>query len=138
MDHTLVNPNQLREYGMTVQYNPFLESPILIAMEDHDFILPLSSKGNILGVTTKKTTDKELQTCPHITCSSAHDWDPHNFRFPKSSCTVEDNTARDIGAVMREQGPPDLTDTESDSDSVDQIYDIGTMTSRTIGSVKVV
>ena len=51
---------------------------------------------------------------------------------------MEDNTARDIDAVMREQGPPDLTDTESDSDSVDQIYDIGTMTSRTIGSVKVV
>ena len=23
MDHTLVNPNQLREYGMTVQDNPF-------------------------------------------------------------------------------------------------------------------
>ena len=23
MDHTLVNPNQLHAYGMTVQYNPF-------------------------------------------------------------------------------------------------------------------
>ena len=48
MDHTLVNPNQLRAYGMTVQENPFTESPIFIVTEDHNFMLPLCSKGNIL------------------------------------------------------------------------------------------
>ena len=48
MDHTLVNPNQMRAYGMTVQDNPFAEAPIFIATEEHDFIIPLSSKGNIL------------------------------------------------------------------------------------------
>ena len=31
MDHTLVNSNQLRAYGMTVQENPFAEAPIFIA-----------------------------------------------------------------------------------------------------------
>ena len=31
MYHTLVNPNQLRAYGMTFQDNPFAESPICIA-----------------------------------------------------------------------------------------------------------
>ena len=57
MDYTLVNPNQLRAYGMTVQYNNFAEAPILIATEDRDFMLPLSSKGTILGVTTRTPTD---------------------------------------------------------------------------------
>ena len=60
MDYTVVNPNQLRAYGMTVQDNPFAQVPIFIATEDHDFMLLLSSKGTILGVTTRNPTDKEL------------------------------------------------------------------------------
>ena len=44
MYHTLVNPKKLRAYRMTVQDNPFAEAPIFIATEDHDFMLPLSSK----------------------------------------------------------------------------------------------
>ena len=101
-------------------------------------MLLLSSKGTILGVTTRTPTNKELQTCPHVICSSAHEWDLQNYRFPKSLRTVEKEISRKIGAVMTEGGSPELTDTDSDSNSVEQIYDIGTMTSRMIGSVKVV
>ena len=50
---------------------------------------------------------------------------------------MDEEISRNIGAVMTEGGYPDLTDTYSDSDSVDQIYDIGAMKSRMIGSVKV-
>ena len=50
---------------------------------------------------------------------------------------MEEEISRKIGAVMTEGVYPDLTDTNSDSDSVYQIYDIGAMTSRMIGSVKV-
>ena len=56
--HTLMNPKQLREYGMAVQYNPFAEAPIFIATEEHDFMLPVFSKGNIIEVTTRTLTDK--------------------------------------------------------------------------------
>ena len=38
---------------------------------------------------------------------------------------------------MTDGGYPDLTDTDSDRNSVYQIYDIGAMTNRMIGSVKV-
>ena len=38
---------------------------------------------------------------------------------------------------MTDGGSPDLTNTDSDSDSVYQIYDIDAMISRMIGSVKV-
>ena len=58
MYHTLVNPNQFCAYGMTVQDKPFAESPIFISTEDHDCILPLSSKGNIFGFNAKTLTDK--------------------------------------------------------------------------------
>ena len=58
MYHTLVNPDQLFAYEMTVKDNPFAEAPISVATEDHDFMLPLSSKGTILVVTTINPTDK--------------------------------------------------------------------------------
>ena len=137
MDHTLVKPNQLRAYGMIVKDNPFAEAPIFIATEDHDFMLTLSSKGTILGLTTRTTKDKELHMCPHVTCSLAHEWYPQNVSFSKSSHTMEEEISSNIGAGMMEVGYLELIDTDSDNDSVDQIYDIGTMKSQIIGSVKV-
>ena len=127
IDHTLVIPNQLRAFGMTVQDNPFEEAPIFIATEDHEFIILLYSKGTILGVTTRNPTDKELHMFPHVICLSEHEWYPQNILFPKSSCTVEEEIPRNIGTVMTEGGSPDLINTDSFSDSVYQIYDIGAM-----------
>ena len=96
-----------------------------------------SSKGTILGVTKRTPTDKELHTCPHVSCLSAHEWDPQNVRFPKISRTMEEDISRNIGAVMTEGGSTDFDDTESEINSVYQIYDIGAMTSLIIGSVKI-
>ena len=50
---------------------------------------------------------------------------------------MEEVIARNIGVIIMEGGSPDLTNTDSDSNPVDQSYDIGSMTSRIIGSVKV-
>ena len=35
LKHTLINPNQLRAFGVTVQDNPFSEAPIFISTEGH-------------------------------------------------------------------------------------------------------
>ena len=106
--------------------------------EDHEFMLPLSSKGTILGINTRNPTNKELQMCPHVTCLSANECDTHNVCIPKSARTVEEEISRNIGTVMREGGSPGLTKTDSDRNSVSQIYDIGAMIRRMMGSVKVV
>ena len=52
--------------------------------------------------------------------------------LPKNLHSVEEDIASNIGAVMTEGVHP-----ESGSNLVDQIYEIGAMTSPTIGSVKV-
>ena len=99
-------------------------------------MLPLSSKGTILGVITRTPIDKELQTFPHVTCLLPHQWDPYNVRIPNRSRTVEVEISSSIGAVMTEGGSPDLANTDSDSNSVYQIYDISAMTSLMIDSFK--
>ena len=50
---------------------------------------------------------------------------------------MEEDIPRNIGTVMKEGVSPNLTNTYSDIDSVDQIYDIGAIISLMIGSVKV-
>jgi hypothetical protein len=36
LEHTLVNPNQLRAFGITVQDSPFFDAPIFIATEGNE------------------------------------------------------------------------------------------------------
>jgi hypothetical protein len=124
MEHTLINPNQLRAYGITVQDNPFDPAPIFISTEDNEFTLPLSSKGTVLGVATRTPTDQELQTCPHVVLSSEHEWDPQNVRFPRASRTVEEEISRTVGAVMTQDG---ASTEDPDNDAMDCVIDIGNM-----------
>jgi hypothetical protein len=134
MEHTLINPNQLRAYGITVQDNPFNPAPIFISSEDNEFTLPLSSKGTVLGVATRTPTGQELQTFPHVVLSSEHKCGPQNVRFPRASQTVEEEISRTVGAVMTQ----DRASTEDpDNDAMDCVSDIGNMSKRLIASIKV-
>ena len=137
MDHTLVKPNKLCAYIMTVQDKPFAEAPFCISTENHDYMVPLSSKWTVLGNTTRNPAEQELQTCPEVTCMLAHEWDPQNVCFHKSLRNVEEEISSNIGVVMNEGGSPDLTNIDSDNDSVDHIYNIAAMTRLMIESIKV-
>jgi hypothetical protein len=142
MSHALVNPNQLRACGIAAQDNPFVEAPMFISTEDDSFSVPLACKGAIPGVATRTPTEQELQTCPHVTLSSDHEWDPQNVRFPKASRTVEEDISRSIGSVMMqsERTPEDDAnfDAEDDDSQKNLTLDIGVPWKRLIASVKVV
>ena len=56
LDHTLVNPNQLQHFGVTVQDNPYSSSPLYIESPDHDFVLPLIVEGNDILAHTRTPT----------------------------------------------------------------------------------
>jgi hypothetical protein len=133
LEHTLVNPNQLRAFGISVQDNPFSDAPIYIATEDSEDVLPLTCSGTILMANTRTPTDKELSTCRHIVLSSEHDWDPKNVRFPQASRTVEEEISRTVGAVTSESYR-DYDDCGESSDSM--LFDIGLMSKRFISSAK--
>jgi hypothetical protein len=99
MDHTLVNPNQVRAYGLTIQDNLFDTSPFYASTEDGEFNIPVLCQGTKVCALTRTPTDRELSSCPHIILLSPHNWDPHNVQFPKAVCTVEEEVARTVGAT---------------------------------------
>ena len=81
LQHMLVNPNQLRAYGTTVQDNPFASSPLIVDPPNGP-VIPLMSMGTIIYCNTRAPSDHELSSLPHITLSSLATWDPHNIVFP--------------------------------------------------------
>ena len=90
LDHTLVNPNQLRAYGVSVQDNPFDTNPLSITTDDVS--IELYSEGTIICGDTRMPTESELGQLPWLILTSPHDWDPHNVCFPSCSGHSSDNT----------------------------------------------
>ena len=84
IDHTLINPNQLRSYGTIVQDNPVSPLPLSIVTEDKSFSMELKMQGTIVLFETYTPTQFELESCPHVVLSSSSSWDPHTVSFPKS------------------------------------------------------
>jgi hypothetical protein len=107
MEHSLINPNQLRHYGVNVQDNPYSSTQVHISTEDQGFILPLETDGTaIYFVPSRTPTAKELQTCRHITLTSHAEWNPRNVSFPDPSHQVEERLISKIES-RREFEPTD-------------------------------
>ena len=102
MSSTLINPNQLRHFGVKVQDDPTSKSPLAIIKDDEEqFCMELDISGTIIYVTTYTPTEKELSQCQHVILSSPHPWDPEKVIFPKSSCSLaEFMRDRTISATM--------------------------------------
>ena len=90
MPSTLVNPNQLRHFGVQVQDNPTSLMPLSIITEDNSFSMELQMRGTIAYFDTHTPTSAELESCPHIHLSSSHPWDPHSVTFPSTSRSLEE------------------------------------------------
>ena len=92
LQHTLVNPNQLRAYGTTVQDIPVASSPLMFDPPTGP-VIPLTTMGTIIYCNTRALTDHELSSLPHIILSSSAKWDPQNVVFPTICvCGEEHNT----------------------------------------------
>ena len=72
LDHTMVNPNQLRAYGVDVQDNSFMSTPLTIS--DQDYVISLYSQGTIICGDTRSPMEQELGTLPRMVMTSPHDW----------------------------------------------------------------
>lgn len=129
MDHTLVNPNQLRSFGVTIQDNPFAELPTFLSTEGNEFVMPLSCKGTIIGAPTRTPTDCELNTCPHVILSSDHEWNPQNLQLPQATCSVEEAVYRSVASTLIHRG--------RDGHESGVLFSIGGVLKRAIESVNV-
>jgi hypothetical protein len=84
MDHSLINPNQLRHYGIVVHDNPYERDhrrDMGIEIDETDR-LPFHSQGSMVFFTTRYPSDDELDMYPHVTVTCDAPWDPHSLLMP--------------------------------------------------------
>lgn len=84
LDKTLLNPNQLRSYGLSVCDDPVDPYRELGIQLDDDTFLPMSMDGTICGLMTRCPTDEELDTCRIFNTSDEEHWDPSLVAFDYS------------------------------------------------------
>ena len=94
MESILINPNQLRHYGMHIQDDPTSVRPLSMISEDTEFAMTLKREGTILYFDTHAPTQKELETYPHIIISLEVSWNPIKVHFDENSHSLEEEVER--------------------------------------------
>ena len=76
-NHSLINPNQIRLYSISVSDDPYDKSrPFGI---DHEYIyIPFQTKGSTVYFDSFVPSDNDLERCRHIMLTDNKEWSPHD------------------------------------------------------------
>jgi hypothetical protein len=91
--HSLINPNQLRFGGITVNDNPF-DPHVPISIKTSDVDIPLRLMGTTIFFESSTPTSDELNSCPHIHLTCNSEWNPHTVRLAAARTVEAELTIR--------------------------------------------
>ena len=139
LPHSLINPNQLRHFGVHVQDDPSSSRPLSIITADGGFSLELSRKGTVVYFESRTPTEEELSTCPHVVLTSQIPWDPTKVYFPSNAHSLEEEVERirRVGAVDANMTAPELDTVDEQIMGTDRIFHLSGFI-RCIAAMKVV
>ena len=91
---SLINPNQMRFGGITVQDNPFdSQAPISIKTADVD--IPLQLMDTTIFFESSTPTSDELESCPHVHLTCDSEWNPHTVRLAAARSVEQAETTKE-------------------------------------------
>ncbi|GFH48949.1 hypothetical protein CTEN210_05425 [Chaetoceros tenuissimus] len=94
MEKSLINPNQCRHYGVSLCDDPTNpHRPLAIRKER--FSIPMQMFNSSCGIESRRPTMEELESCPRVTLSDTHSWNPETVSFQISSLKEEQRTMHD-------------------------------------------
>ena len=96
LDHSLINPNQVRNNGIDFWDNPFDRSHQIGIEIDQGPSIPLKFEGTKLSFTSRAPTDAELSSCQHIEMTSLLRWDPTNVSLATVQRTSHESPLPDV------------------------------------------
>jgi hypothetical protein len=84
MQHSLINPNQIRASGISLADNPYDKSnPIGFTDPETSKLFPFKIAGNVIYLLTRTPTNDEIINCERrIQMTSDAQWDPHQDLSP--------------------------------------------------------
>lgn len=97
LDHTLLNPNQLRAYGVPFWDNPYDRERGLCIEATDELVIPLETRGTKIFFNTRTPTDNELSTCEHVHLTATMEWNP-------TEVMMSEITTQDQHPMFKRQG----------------------------------
>jgi Reverse transcriptase (RNA-dependent DNA polymerase) len=103
MDHSLINPNQLRSYGVPVWDNPFDPTRDIQIEATDSVLIPLQQMGTKTLFNSRSPSDEELQdtTLLRIELTSKRPWDPRDMQVSQIS-HYSDTTFQPLRVIISE------------------------------------
>jgi len=96
MDHSLINPNQIREYGIPVYDDPFHARQF--GIDGNEAFIPFETKGTVVSFDSRVPTDWELKNLPVILLTGDK-WDPNSVELGPSGRSREQAEMRTIRSL---------------------------------------
>ena len=84
MDHSLINPNQIRFNEIDVMDDPFGE-PEAFGIQHEDCFIPFELEGTTVYFDTTCPTDGDLENYEHVVLTSSDPWDPREVDLRRGS-----------------------------------------------------
>ncbi|GFH55424.1 hypothetical protein CTEN210_11900 [Chaetoceros tenuissimus] len=94
MEKSLINPNQCRHYGVSLCDDP-TDPHRPLAIRKERFSIPIQMFNSSCGFESRRPTIKELESCPRVTLSDTHSWNPETVSFQISSLKEEQRSMHD-------------------------------------------
>jgi hypothetical protein len=129
LDHSLINPNQIRITGIPVCDDPF-DRHRSLSIDLCDFTVPFSTDGNTIYFDSQVPTVEEMENCQYISLTDDDEWDP-------STVDLSVSTTKEIKRVVAQ--PSKEIESESDHvmSMISSLYSIESMTRQIQKSVRI-
>ena len=76
LEHSLINPNQVRDFGIGFWDNPYDPNRQLQIDVNDEISIRMRTSGTKIFFESRSPTDQELRECPHIEITSKREWNP--------------------------------------------------------------
>ena len=78
LDHSLINPNQIRHYGIPVSDDPY-DSGRPFGIDHAELFIPFGTNGSAVHFISRVPSEREMESCPKIVLTDGVvEWDPRN------------------------------------------------------------
>ena len=120
MDHSLINPNQLRAFNIPVNDNPF-NAKSSFGIEADEAFIPFRSTGTVISFESRVPTDWEERNLPVILLTGDR-WDPINVDLSTGSRTREQaemKTIKSLTSGMKQREIAEVRKVKAESKAVE-------------------
>ena len=102
LDHSLINPNQVRAFGIKYWDNPYDKERGLKIEVDKAIEIGMHTQGTKVRFETRAPTEYELSNCQHVQLTSKTNWNPTQVRMSelKTKDSIPDGLKEKFIACM--------------------------------------